>query len=59
MALDLGHGVPGLARFRGNIYRQRGTLAAAFRRIPYEIRDFSRISTCPSLWASCASCRWA
>ncbi len=37
MALDLGYGVHGLSRFRGNIYMQRGTVAAAFRRIPYEV----------------------
>lgn len=37
LAVDLGYGVTGLARFRGNIYMQRGTLAAAFRRIPYNI----------------------
>ena len=38
MAVDLGYGVHGLARFRGNFYMQRGTLAASFRRIPYEIK---------------------
>ena len=38
MAVDLGYGVRGLARFRGNIYMQRGTLAASFRRIPFEIK---------------------
>ncbi len=37
LSVDLGYGVQGTARFRGNIYMQRGTLAAAFRRIPYEI----------------------
>ncbi len=37
MSLDLGYGVPGLARFRANIFRQRGTLAAVFRRIPFEV----------------------
>ena len=37
LSVDLGYGVRGLARFRGNLYMQRGTLAAAFRRIPYEI----------------------
>jgi twitching motility protein PilT len=37
LSVDLGYGVRGLARFRGNIYMQRGTLAAAFRRIPYKI----------------------
>jgi twitching motility protein PilT len=38
MSVDIGYGVHGLARFRGNIYMQRGTLAASFRRIPYQIR---------------------
>ena len=37
LSIDLGYGVQGLARFRGNIYVQRGTLAAAFRRVPYDI----------------------
>jgi len=39
MAVDIGYGVHGLARFRGNIFMQRGTMAATFRRIPYHIRD--------------------
>jgi twitching motility protein PilT len=38
MSVDLGYGVRGLARFRCNIYMQRGTLAACFRRIPYQIK---------------------
>ncbi len=38
LAVDIGYGVSGLARFRGNIYMQRGSLAASFRRIPYQIR---------------------
>ncbi len=39
MSVDLGYGVHGLARFRGNIYMQRGTYAAAFRRVPFDIRN--------------------
>jgi len=39
LAVDIGYGVSGLARFRGNIYMQRGTMAASFRRIPYEIQS--------------------
>ncbi len=39
LAVDLGYGVPGLARFRCNIYLQRGTLAASFRLIPYEVKS--------------------
>ncbi|HYG61932.1 MAG TPA: PilT/PilU family type 4a pilus ATPase [Thermoanaerobaculia bacterium] len=38
MSVDIGYGVRGLARFRGNIYMQRGTLAASFRRVPYQIK---------------------
>jgi twitching motility protein PilT len=37
MSVDTGYGVSGLARFRCNIYMQRGTIAAAFRRIPFDI----------------------
>ncbi len=35
---DFAIGVPGVGRFRTNIYQQRGTLAFAFRAIPYEVR---------------------
>src|SRR3989337_221222 len=38
--LDLSFGVKGLARFRANIYMQRGAVAGAFRTIPFKIRDF-------------------
>lgn len=34
--LDFSYSIPGVARFRGNIMRQRGSLAAAFRVVPYE-----------------------
>src|SRR6185295_7476843 len=43
MSVDLGYGVHGLARFRGNIYVQRGTFAAVFRRVPFEIRGLSEL----------------
>ncbi len=36
--LDLSFGVKNLARFRANVFLQRGAVAAAFRQIPYEIR---------------------
>jgi twitching motility protein PilT len=41
--LDLSFGVKGLARFRGNIFYQRGAIAGAFRRIPYEILTFKEL----------------
>ncbi len=40
LELDLSFGVKGLARFRANIYSQRGALAGAFRTIPWEIKSF-------------------
>ncbi len=40
LELDLSFGVKGLARFRANIFLQRGAVCAAFRTIPWEIRSF-------------------
>lgn len=34
--VDFAFGVPGLARFRANFYRQRGSTAMAFRLIPFD-----------------------
>jgi twitching motility protein PilT len=36
---DFAIGVPGIGRFRTNVYQQRGTLAFVFRSIPYEIKN--------------------
>ena len=36
-AVDIGYGIQGLARFRGNIFLQRGSWSAVFRRIPFTI----------------------
>jgi twitching motility protein PilT len=35
--LDFSTGIPGIARFRINVYRQRGSIGAAIRRIPFAI----------------------
>src|SRR5690606_7783386 len=35
--LDTSFAVPGMARFRANVYRQRGTLAVALRAISFQI----------------------
>ncbi len=43
-AVDVGYGVPGVARFRCNFYQQRGTLAGVFRRIPFEIKGVDELS---------------
>jgi twitching motility protein PilT len=47
--LDFSHGVPGLARFRVNAHFQRGTLAAAFRHVPEELRTLEELGMPDSL----------
>jgi twitching motility protein PilT len=42
--LDLSFGIQGLARFRCNVYRQRGAVAAAIRVIPFKIRGFGELN---------------
>jgi len=42
--LDLSFGIQGLARFRCNVYRQRGAVGSAIRVIPYKIRTFDELS---------------
>src|SRR5213080_1305308 len=41
--LDLSFGIQGLARFRCNVYRQRGAVGCAIRVIPYKIRSFDEL----------------
>src|SRR6266446_9895793 len=43
LELDFSFGVKGMARFRGNLFNQRGAVAAVFRMIPYEIRTFDQL----------------
>jgi twitching motility protein PilT len=43
LEIDLSFGLKGLARFRANIFHQRGAIAAVFRQIPYEIRTFREL----------------
>ena len=46
---DFAIGVPGVGRFRTNIYQQRGTLAFAFRAIPYEVKTIRELRLPPVL----------
>jgi twitching motility protein PilT len=41
--LDLAYAVPGVARFRVNCFFQRGSISAAFRRIPHEIPELEQL----------------
>jgi len=53
LELDISFGVKGLARFRANIYVQRGAVAGAFRRIPFEILGFRELGLPPAVAALC------
>ncbi|HMJ57964.1 MAG TPA: PilT/PilU family type 4a pilus ATPase [Gemmatimonadales bacterium] len=44
---DFAIGVPGVGRFRTNVYQQRGTVAFAFRAIPYEVKQIKELSLPP------------
>jgi len=42
-SVDFGYGVAGIARFRANLYMQRGTVGAVFRRIPIQIMSIEAL----------------
>jgi twitching motility protein PilT len=41
--LDTSHAIPGVGRFRLNVFQQRGTVAAVLRTIPHEIPPFDSL----------------
>ncbi|HEY2296582.1 MAG TPA: type IV pilus twitching motility protein PilT [Jatrophihabitans sp.] len=41
--LDVSYSIPGVARFRLNVYRQRGSVGAAFRTIPQKIKSLHEL----------------
>jgi len=45
--LDFSFGIKGLSRFRANLFVQRGSVAGAFRAIPYRIRTFQELGLPP------------
>src|SRR5438045_7150795 len=47
--IDMSHSVPGLARFRVNVYFQRRSLGAAFRLIPDRLKTLDELGMPPSL----------
>ena len=53
MELDFSFGIRGLARFRCNVFNQRGAVAAVYRLIPEKIRTFGELGL-PSVLASLA-----
>ena len=53
LELDFSFGLKGLARFRGNLFNQRGATGAVFRVIPYEIRSFQQLNLPPIVAKLC------
>jgi twitching motility protein PilT len=45
--VDLAYGVPGLGRFRVNVFTQRGTISMVFRVIPVDIPDIDHLNLPP------------
>src|SRR2546426_7336080 len=43
LELDFSFGLKGLARFRANVFNQRGATSAVFRLIPFEIKSFNQL----------------
>jgi len=49
LELDFSFGIKGLARFRCNMFNQRGAVAAVYRLIPEKIRSFQELGLPPVL----------
>jgi twitching motility protein PilT len=49
LELDFSFGIKGLARFRCNMFNQRGAVAAVYRLIPERIRNFHELNLPPVL----------
>ncbi len=47
--VDLAYGVPGLGRFRVNVFQQRGTIGAVLRVIPFKIMTIKELMLPPAL----------
>ncbi len=44
LSVDIGYGIPGVARFRANLFYQRGTIAGVFRRVPFDIKNVTELN---------------
>lgn len=42
--IDMGYGVPGLGRFRVNIFQQRGSVGMVIRTIPYQVKSMEELN---------------
>ncbi|MEP6755789.1 MAG: PilT/PilU family type 4a pilus ATPase, partial [Chthonomonadales bacterium] len=53
MELDMSYAIPGLARFRVNIFRQQGHIGAVMRVIPFKIRTIDELMLPPKVKELC------
>jgi len=53
LELDFSFGIKTMARFRGNLFNQRGAVAGVFRMIPYEIKTLEQLRLPPLLGTLC------
>ena len=53
LELDFSFGIKNLARFRANVFMQRGAVAAVYRTIPYEIKSFKDLGLPPVVAQIC------
>jgi twitching motility protein PilT len=53
LELDFSFGLKGLARFRGNLFNQRGATGGVFRVIPFEIKSFQQLNLPPVISKLC------
>ena len=56
LELDTSHVVPGVGRFRLNVFQQRDSVGAVFRAIPFEIMSLGQLGV-PRRCASSPTCR--
>jgi twitching motility protein PilT len=47
--LDFSFGLASLARFRGNVFKQRGSVSIVFRQIPFSVRSFEDLKLPPAV----------
>jgi len=55
--IDLAYSVPGLGRFRANVFQQRGTVGIVMRVIPIKIQTVGELNLPPSLEKICTEPR--
>jgi twitching motility protein PilT len=53
LEIDFSFGLKGLARFRANVFHQRGAVGAVFRSLPWEIKGFENLGLPPVVASLC------